>query len=404
MDTFLYKARNTEGILVAGDMEADCREVVIHILKDKGYFLLSVERQGRIWAVVQSAGRLGRPVAVRDMAMFTHQLATLLRAGMHLSTALATLAKQTQNAFFASAIGQLHIDIEQSSSLSEAMKRHPRVFSPIYTSIVGAAEQSGDLAETLTVLSRQLKTQAAVRARIRGAMAYPIFLLVCSAVIVGVLTTFVVPRFIQLFVSSNQGLPWPTWILYTTTLVIRKGWWLILGGLVLAVAGLLVALRERHLRESVHRLLLTLPALGPLNQKLQLARFARTLGSLLNGGVQIIPAIQTTQGITENIAFSKTIASIEEEVLKGSGLADAMRQQPHFTEIAVNMTAVGEESGMLPEMLLETADLYDQECESTIQSLTTMLGPVLIVLLGAIVGFVVIAILLPVFETSSMIG
>jgi len=404
VETFAYQARNTEGMLVVGDMEAEARESVVRTLKDRGYYLLSVERRGRLWNVMQLAGQVGRPVSVRDMALFTHQLATLLRAGMHLSVALATLAKQSDNAYLASVIAQLNTDIEQSSSLSEAMKRHPRVFSAPTSSIVGAAEQSGQLAETLTVLSKQLKTQAAVQARIRGAMAYPLFLLFTSAVIVGVLTTFVVPKFIQLFVNSNQALPWPTWVLHTITVGVRKGWWLILGGVALAAGLLLAAMRQMHFKESVHRLLLTLPGLGPLNQKLQLARFARTLGSLLDGGVQIIPAIHTTQGVTDNLAFAIGISGIEEEVLKGSSLATAMRRQPHFTEIAVNMTAVGEESGMLPEMLLELADLYDQECESTIQSLTTLLGPILIVLLGAIVGFVVIAILLPVFETSSMIG
>jgi len=389
--------------LVSGSMTADRREAVVSALKQKGYYLLSVEQQSKLSTVLRSNAGLGNRVSVRDRAIFTHQLATLLRAGMQLCIALKTLTKQTENKYLASVIQQLHTDIEQSSSLSQSMAKHPRAFSQVYTAIVEAAEESGSLAETLSVLSGQLKTQASVRAQIRGALVYPVFLLVVSAVVVGVLTTFVVPKFIELFVNVNQKLPLPTKILVGAVGIVEGFWWILVIRIAVIVFFGLAVLRLQHVRLYVDGLLLKLPLAGTLNRKLQLARFTRTMGSLLNGGVRIVSAVKTTEGTTTNRAFAQEIGNIQEAILKGTTFADAVRNQDYFSEIAVNMIAVGEDSGTLPEMLLEVADMYDQECESTINSMTSLLGPAMILVLGLIIGFVVMAILLPIFETSSMV-
>jgi type IV pilus assembly protein PilC len=403
MLTYIFKAKNNEGALVSGQMPADRRETVVSALKQRGYYLLRVEQENKFSSLLRSNAGLRNRVSVREKAIFTHQLATLLRAGMQLSIGLKTLSKQTENKYLATVIGQLRSDIEQSSSLSEAMAKHPRIFSQVYTAIVEAAEESGSLAETLSVLSKQLKAQAEVRARIRGALVYPIFLLFVSAVVVGVLTTFVIPKFIELFVNANQKLPLPTKILVGVTDLFKGFWWAFMLGLTGVICLSLVALRAGHTRLYVDGLLLKLPIFGTLNKKLQLARFARTLGSLLNGGVRIVSAVKTTQGTTTNRAFAKEIENVEEAILKGSTLAEAVGEQNNFSEIATNMIAIGEDTGALPEMLLEVAEIYDQECESAIGTMTSLLGPVMIVVLGLIIGFVVIAILLPIFETSTMV-
>lgn len=403
MLSYTYRAKTDSGILVSGDMLAERREAVINALKQKGYFPVSIRREGRLAALWRANAGLHAHISTRDRAIFTHQLATLLRAGVQLSIALKTLSRQTENKYLASVIRQLDQDIEQSSSLSEAMSRHPRVFSRVYSAIVAAAEESGMLAETLSVLSTQLRTQASVSARLKGALVYPIFLLVVSAAVVAVLTIFVIPKFIELFINAGQSLPLPTRILVGTTDFLRESWWVP----TLAVAGLAgltaLASREEHIRLEIDRLLLQWPLLGKLNRKLQLARFMRTLGSLLNGGVRIVTAVNTTRGTTSNRVFSREISNIEQAILKGATLARAMGEQQDFSEIAVNMVAVGEESGALPEMLLEVADMYDQECEAAINSMTSLLGPIMIVLLGGVIGFVVMAILLPIFETSTMV-
>jgi len=404
MLNYIYQARSNEGALVSGDMQADRRENVISALKQKGYYPLSVQLQSKIAAVMSKNAALGSRVSVRDKAIFTHQLATLLHAGMRLSIALKTLAKQTENKYLASVIQQLHNDIEQSSSLSQAMAKHPRVFSSVYTAIVTAAETAGSLPETLAVLTVQLKARASINARVRAALVYPIFLLVVSAAVVAVLTTFVIPKFIQLFVNVDQKLPLPTKILIAATHGIQQFWWLCIIAIAVIAALVLIALRDKNVRLSIHRCLLKIPIAGALNQKLQLARFARTLGSLLNGGVRIIEAIDTTKATTSNTTFAAEIANIEQAILKGSTLTKAVTQQEFFSEISANMIAVGEDTGTLPEMLLELAQMYDEQCESAINSMTNLLGPIMIVLLGLIIGFVVMAILLPIFETSTMIA
>ncbi len=403
MHTYVFRARNSEGTLISGNIRADRRETAAIDLKRKGYYLISVEPQSGLLGVLGGNWRPGRRVGLKDRAIFTHQLATLLRAGMLSTTALKTLSKQTPNKYFASVIGQLHSDVEQSCSLSEAMARHRRVFSSVYTAIVEAAEQSGSLGEALSVLGKQLKDQAAVNSRIRGALVYPVFLLVVGAAVIGVLTRFVVPEFIELFAGGNQELPLPTKILVGTTEFVEEFWWVC----VLAIAGAaclgLSAVRNERVRLFVHAALLRLPIAGTLNQKLQLARFARTLGSLLKGGVKITSAVNTAGQTTTNDVFAREIDSIEQKVLAGATVAGAMAQQSHFTEIMANMTAVGEETGTLAEMLQEVSQMYDRECESAINAMTSLLGPAMIVVLGLITGFVVTAIMMPIFETSTLI-
>lgn len=404
MQSYIFKAKTHEGTTVSGSMAAGQPHMVAEALKRKGYYVLSVAPQGRLTGLLHLDPGFGRRVGVKDLAIFTHQVATLLKAGVQLSRALAILSRQTQNKYLASVVGQLRTDVEQSSSLSQAMARHPRAFAPVYTAIVEAAQQSGSLVESMTILGAQLKMQASIRARIRSAMIYPVFLLFVSALVVGVLTAFVVPKFIKLFVDVNQKLPVPTKILVGLTNFIGSFWWI----LPLAAVGLLgIGLLVHHdprLRRGVHKWLMASPVLGTLNRKLQVARFARTLGSLLNGGVPILTAVRTTKGASDNLAFQSQLAEIEAALTKGSTLAQALTEQSCFSEVAANMVAVGEDTGALSEMLLEVAEMYDQECESSIGAMTSLLGPAMIVALGLLIGFVVLAILLPVFETSTMVG
>jgi len=404
MQNFIFKARNSEGVLLTGRLTAASKPNVINSLKQKGYYLLSVQAESKISQLLTTNAGLGTHVKTKEKAVFTNHLATLLKAGMKLTMALKTLSKQTENKHFSSVIKQIRQDIEQSSSLSEAMTSHPKIFSKVYTAIVAAAEKSGNLAESLSILSNQLKTQASIRMRIKSATVYPIFLLFVSLIIVAVLTTFVIPKFIDLFVNADQTLPLPTKILIVITTSVKDFWWILILLIIGSISLFLAVLKNKNFRKSFDSVLLKLPLLGALNCKLQLAHFARTLGSLLNGGVRISSALKTTKTVTNNIAFSSEIANVEERILKGSTLAEAVRDQQDFDELAANMIAVGENTGMLPEMLMELADMNETESEAAINSLTALLGPVMIVFLGLIIGFVVLAILMPIFETSSMIG
>ena len=216
--------------------------------------------------------------------------------------------------------------------------------------------------------------------------------------------TFVIPKFITLFIDAQQALPVPTRILIYISNGLKSYWWMIVAVITGFVCLLAIALKNRQFRLWFDAMLLKLPIIGGLNSKLQLARFARTLGSLLNGGVQILSAVKTTRNITSNSAFGEDIERIERGIVDGTSLAKCISQQNCFSEMMANMVAVGENTGMLPEMLLEVADMYDEESESAIGAVTTLLGPMMIVAMGLVVGFVVMAILLPIFETSTMIN
>ena len=404
MQNYQYKVKNTSGNLLSGNLQAASRESAINTLKQKGYFLIQVHKQDRLSGVLNQSSSFTGRINTKDKAIFTHQLASLLKAGMQITLALKTLTTQTENKHLSSIIAQLRDDIEQSSSLSEAMSKHPRVFPKVYTAIINAAEHSGSLAETLAILASQLKSESSIKTRIRGAMIYPIFLLFVSCIVVGILMTFVIPKFIKLFITAEQNLPLATEILIVSINLFKNNWWFISLLLMALASILLVIMKNPSSKKMFDAFLLRMPLLGKLNRTLQLARFTRTFGSLLNGGVLIISAIQITKGTSNNSAFSNEIDNIQESVTQGQTLAKAIRNQQYFNEVTANMVAVGEETGNLPEMLLDLADIYDQESESLINGLTTLLGPMMIVALGAIIGFVVIAILMPIFETSTIIG
>ncbi len=405
MQSFAYKAKGMDGRLITGEIQAEDRPSVVSMLKKKGYFVLSVEPEQRLVVSIQRKFRfLEHRVPLRQKAVFTQQLATLLKAGMQLTVALKTLSRQMEDKFFASIIHRLYQDIEESSSLSQTMSNFPNVFPPTYTAIVGAAEESGSLVESLTNLSKQIKSQAAICSRIRGALAYPLFLLLVSILVVGVLVSFVIPKFIELFVNANQKLPLPTLILLHITDFFKAFWWVFPPAIIGAIFLAAVVLKNEKIKSISDTCLLRFPLLGRLNLKIQLAQFTRTLGSLLDGGVRILPAVQIARGTTRNLVFAQNIRDISSQITKGATLAQAIKKQPFFTELTASMIAVGEDSGMLPEMLLEVAEIYEQEAEATINSLTGLLGPMIVVFIGLVIGFVVMAILLPIFEASTMVG
>ncbi|HEX2954440.1 MAG TPA: type II secretion system F family protein, partial [Bacillota bacterium] len=338
MQTYAYKAKNIDGSLVTGSTQAEDRTSVISALKQKGYFLLNIEQEDNFSTFIRSKTVVfGNHVSLRERGIYTHQLATLLKAGLQLTMALKTLSKQTKNKYFISVINCLHNDIQESSSLSEAMSQHPRIFPKIYTAVIAAAEESGSLVESLQNLSQQLKSQAVIHSRIRGAMTYPLFLLFICVAVVCVLVMFVIPKFLELFVNAHQKLPMPTQILIGLIDFMKGYWWAIpLAGIGLVCLGTML-LKHEQARTRFDGFLLRLPLIGTLNEKIQMARFARTLGALLNGGVKILSAIEILKAVTTNLAFMRDINNILEDLKKGSSLAKAVKRQPYFNELTSNM-------------------------------------------------------------------
>ncbi len=301
-------------------------------------------------------------------------------------------------------LGQLRDRVAEGETLHEAMGRFARLFPRAHVAAVRAGEEGGMLAEVLARLAIQLKTEIEVRGRIHGAMAYPAFLSVLGGLTLVVLMTFVIPRFTMLFATMGEQLPLPTQLLLAFSGFMDRFWPAVLAGLAAMVGTAVLAARQEPIRRVLDAWLLKAPLAGTIVSRSEIARFARTLGELLNSGVPILTSLKITQDALKNRCFHEDMEHLRTQVGKGAGIATAMKKLPTFSPLVVNMTAVGEQSGQLPELLMEVAEIYEKECERAIGVFTTILGPSLIVVLGGVIAFVITAILLPVFQASTMGG
>lgn len=402
MNYYNYKARTENGTMLEGQVQADTRYAAAEMLKYKGYYIIQLIEESAINQFTRKYLEFGNIISIRQRAIFTHQLATLLKAGVQITSALKLISKQTKNKNLASAINAIRNNIEESMSLSEAMAKHKKLFSPVYIAIIQSAEKSGKLPETLFRLADQMKKQVEIRSKVRAALTYPAFLLIVSVAIIVILFTFIVPKFIQLFINAGQSLPVPTQALVYINEIIQNYWLIIIMVTLGSSIIITTSLRQKHIRNSLHKTLLRLPLIGNIQAKSIIAHFARTLGALLDGGVDIISSFKITRGTITNLAFMAKILKVEEAIMKGNSVSNALSKQ-NIDMTFVNMIAVGEQTGMLPEMLHEIADIYDHETENAIQAFTNLLGPTMIVFMGSLVGFIVMAVLLPIFQTSSII-
>lgn len=404
MRNYYFKARNCKGEMLGGKIKASCCEAVGDRLKSRGYWPISIRMGDFFGEAIDSLNSFNKRVSLNDLANFSAQLSRLLKAGLTLPNALETIGKQCANKTLAGVIDEISGDLENSASLSEAMAKHPKIFRSDYTSIIHAAQQSGSLCGAFKMLAAELAKQAKVKGQIVTAMTYPAFLLVVCFAVVGVLMNFVVPRFISLFVNNSRELPLPTKILVRFTGMFSESWWVIL----LAVVGMVFCYfwmrKNVSCRYWLDRFALRMPMVGKTNVQILTARFSRTMGSLLKGGVNVIEAMEIAGATIGNIAFRRQVAQIKSQVIKGSTVSVAMEKSGVFTAISVNMIAVGEQSGDLADMFYEVSSFSQHQSEKLINRLVTLSGPLMIVVLGLMIGFVVMAILLPVFETTTIIG
>jgi len=402
MNHYNYKIRTENGTLYEGYLQADNRYAATEVLRNKGYYIIQLNEENRINLFIRQHLEIGNIISIRQRAIFTHQLGTLLKAGMQLIPALKLVSKQTKNKHLASIIETIHSDIEESMPFSEALAKHKKLFSQVYVAVIKSAEKSGKLPETLLRLASQMKRQVEIRAKVKSALTYPAFLLFASIVIIAILFTFIVPKFIKMFIKSGQRLPLPTQILVHINNGIHDYWFIMLLGMLGLTIMTVVSLRQKNIRYSLHKTLLRFPLTGSIQTKSIIAQFSRTLAALLDGGVDIISSLKITGGTITNLAFKTKILKVEEAILKGNSVSKALSQQ-NVDMTFVNMIAVGEQTGMLPEMLNEISDIYDHETENAIQAFTNLLGPAMIFIMGGLVGFIVMAVLLPIFQSSSVI-
>jgi type II secretion system protein F len=401
---YSYKAKKNSGEVVQGYIEAENRRLVIGKLQKMQFFPISVvEESGGKGLQAEFSLNSLRRVGLKDITTFSRQLSDLLKSGLPLAKALEVLTKQTSNPKLLSILRTICSDVQGGSTFADALKRHPKVFSDLYCSMVHAGEISGGLDAVMERLSNFLESEQETRSKFITAMTYPAFMVIVCVAVVIVLFTFVVPKFQSMFEESGAILPISTQFLMGVSRFVQLWWWVILGGFVA-----LILLFRHYIHTEAGRIQwdefkLQIPLIGDLVKKREVSKFARTLGTLLANGVNILRALEITEEVVSNKIIAKNIREMAGNIKEGERLSDRMAQSPYFPPLAVNMVAVGEETGDLERTLNRVAQSYENETERAMKTVTTLLEPMMIVVMAVIVGFIVFAMIMPIFQISQSI-
>ena len=396
MPRFTYRAKNRALEIIEGTLEAENQAAVISRLGSEGVFPISVVEVGATSASTRTL--LARRVSPRVLAYTTRQLADLLGGGLPLLNALTLLAKQTEQPALQRIIDALAASVRDGQALSEALASHPQVFPPLYRSMVKAGEAGGGLEQALSRLADLGEHDAELRSRVVSASVYPLFILCLAFGMTVFLLVYVVPKLSLVFLETGQLLPLPTRILLRVSHLVVHWWW----ALVLGLIALGWALRQWYAsplgRATIDRQVIALPGIGALVKKLETSRLTRSLGTLVGQGVPILQALEVVASNVANAALQSAVQDIRSHVQEGSTLAEALASTRQFPAFVSNMVAVGEESGTVDTALAKVGTTYEREVDRTVQALTTLLEPALLVAVGGIVMFIVLAMLLPVFQ------
>lgn len=401
MPRFTYRAKDSTLHLIEGSIEADNESAAITRLGSQGVFPISIAEAGA--GASSAASFVSRRISPNHVTYTTRQLADLLGGGLPLLNALTLLGKQTEQPALRRVIEQVAAGVREGQSLSEALAVFPNVFPSLYSSMVRAGETTGRLEQSLSRLADLGESEAELRSRITSAMAYPAFVMCVAIGMTGFLIAYVIPKLSLVFIESGQLLPLPTRFLLAVSQVCMRWWWVAL--LILLVAGVL--LRQWYASErgksAIDKLFMALPGIGTLVRKIDTARFARNLGIMAGQGVPVLQALEVTGRNISNAVLQQSIVKVQEAVREGSSIAGALSATGQFPAFVSNMVAVGEESGTVDQALMKVATTYEREVDRVIRTLTTIMEPVMLVLVGGVVMFIVLAMLLPVFQIGMVV-
>jgi type IV pilus assembly protein PilC len=404
-ETYLYKVRDKQGKVLEGSLEADSTTLVANKLRQMGYVPLAIDRKGGggLKKELSIPGFGVNKVKLKDLAVFNRQFATMIDSGLSLLRSLNILAEQTESKALANVVGEVRQDVEKGSSLSQAMGRHPKVFSRLYIAMVRAGETGGALDQTLLQLADTLEKQVELKHKIKSAMTYPIAVLALVLLIVTAMLLFIVPMFKGLYADLGGTLPLPTRLLLVVSSVLVKAMPIVILGMVGSVFLFKRWIETEKGRAVFDAFKLKVPVFGKLVHKTALTRFSRTLASLLRSGVPILESLEITSDTVGNTVASRAVKDVQDGVKQGEPIARRMEQHKIFPPMVVQMLAVGEETGAVDTMLDKIGEFYEQEVEATVTALTSLLEPALIVVLGGAVGGMVISLYMPMFNIIKLI-
>ena len=405
MAVFAYRGLTPDGRAVRGVVDADSARGARARLRRDGVFPTEL-REERPTASGAGGGLVRRwsgRVRTTDLAVLSRQLGTLTGAGVPVVEALGAVGEQSERPAVSRVLSHVRDRVTQGSSLADALAEHPAVFPDLYVGMVRAGEAAGALDLVLDRLATYTESQSRLATRVRAALSYPILMSAVSAGIVTFLLAFVVPKVTKIFTEQKQELPIPTRILLGISNGVAASWWFLLLLLVAAGFALNAALRRPASRLWLDRKLLALPIVGSLVTRIAVARFARTLGTLIENGIPLLAALDVAGGVTGHPAMAAAVEDARTAVREGQPLAAPLRQSGLFPPLLIHMIAVGERSGEVEAMLDKAADSYEQEVESSLATLTATLEPAMILVMGGVMLFIVLAILLPIFQINAMV-
>ncbi len=397
--------RRSDGRNVKGSRDAESEKVARAALKREGILITAIEQkgQGRERGDIDFKKLLFKRVTRMDISLSTRQLATLTGAGISLVESMTAVIDQTEKPDLKTALIDVRDQVNQGMALSDAFGRHPKYFDTLFCNMVNAGEQSGTLEQVLGRLADFIEAQNRLRSKVQSAMAYPVLMALVGTIIVGVMMVVVVPKVTSIFENFGRDLPWYTQLLIWTSGMLRGFWWLLLGLLVAVIFAFGRWKRTTKGRYDWHRFVLWAPVVGGLAMMVSISRFSKTLATLLSSGVPLLTAMDITKGVLGNTVLEQVVVEASSSIREGESIAGPLQASGRFPPIVTHMIAVGERSGQLEQMLENVAGAYDAQVETKIATLTALLEPLMIVIMGAASGGIALAILMPLIEMNKFI-
>lgn len=400
-NTFVYRVRDGRGNLLNGNLDGDSMSMVATKLRQMGYVVIEVKEK----SLAQKEINLPffNKVTQKDLTIFSRQFATMIDAGLSLTKCLAILAEQTESKPLKKVIAEVLQDVERGKSLSDSMAKHESVFPSIFTNMVRAGEAGGVLDQVLLRVAEHFEKEATIKSKIKSAMAYPVAMFAFSMLITFVLITFIVPLFVKMFQDMGGSLPLPTKILLGASSFMRNGWFIAIPSIV-GIRYLVKFYGKTTVgRFKMDGIKLRLPVFGGLIKKMAISKFSRTLGTLMSSGVPILHSLDIVAVTAGNAVVADAVKKARTSIKEGETIAKPLSGSKVFPPMVVQMISVGEETGALDSMLSKIADFYDQEVSSMVDALTSIIEPLMIVVMGIIIGGIIISLYMPMFQVITLV-
>ena len=397
---FSYQAKDSAGNLQEGKIEAANSNTAVTMLQEKRLIPLVVEKEKELPAIAKDLMRIWHGVKPRELSVFFRQLSTLMEAKVPIAESLKAVGNQTSNAYLKTVVEEMVNDIEDGSPFSESMQKHPEVFKPLMVNMTKAGELSGNLQRSVFFAAENTEKNYELTSKIKGALFYPIFVLTASLIIGFIVVTFVLPKLTNIFKELNVAVPWYTKVLMVVGDFMSKYWWAVGVAIIFLIISGIYYVKTEEGRKEWDIIKTKIPIIGPLFEYVYVARFSENLGVLMLAGIPIVRALIIVSEVVNNTSYASVILRAADEVKTGGTMSSVFSRTSHFPPIVSQMIKIGEDSGKISEVLMNVSSFYSKEVDRMTRNLSTMLEPILICILGAVVAFMVFAILVPIYDIT----